>query len=75
MRRWRRRRRRKNKKKKMMMMIMEKEDEDEDEDMREVRLLEIERREGGVYTTNSDMDEEEKATKGAWREGEEEREE
>jgi hypothetical protein len=42
--------------------------------MREVRLLEIERREGGVYNTYSDMDEEEeKATKGAWREGEEER--
>jgi hypothetical protein len=39
--------------------------------MREVRLLGMERREGGVYYTNSDIDEEEKkkATKKAEREG------
>ena len=41
--------------------------------MREVRLLEIERREGGVYNTNSNIDKEEKkATKKIEREGEEE---
>jgi hypothetical protein len=53
---------------------MEKEDEDEHEDMREVRLLEMERREGGAYNTDSDIDEEKKATKKAEREGEEEEE-
>ena len=52
---------------------MEKEDEDEDEDMREVRLLEIERRDGGVYSTNLGINEEEKkATKKVEGEGEEE---
>jgi hypothetical protein len=53
---------------------MEKEPEDanEDEDMREVRSLEMERREGVVYNTNSDIGEEEKkATKKAEKEGEE----
>ena len=45
----------------------------EEEDMREVRLLEIERREGGVYNTNVDINEEEKkATKRVEREGEDE---
>jgi hypothetical protein len=53
--------------------VNEEKDEDEDEDMREMRLLEIERREGGVYNTNSDINEEEKkATKKVEGEGEEE---